>query len=291
MGGFDARIAASASKRKPYVIYTAHGFHFFKGAPLKNWLLFYPVEYLLAKKTDCIITINNEDLQVAGKLPVKGKDSIFYIHGVGVDDNRFFPRPELYEKKRAELGVPEGAFHIVSAAELNDNKNLAVVIRAVAELRREDILYSICGEGPERKKLESLITDLGLERNVRLLGYRNDMEEVLASADAFAFPSKREGLGVAAVEALLSGVPLICADNRGTREYAVHGKNSIVCRTGKVSEYSSAIEKLYSDTEYRNRLSESCKESAGAFVTGETAKIMRPIYERALAVSGQRHVE
>lgn len=291
MGGVDSRLAAFFSKRKPYVIYTAHGFHFYKGAPLKNWILFYPVEYLLAKITDCIITINNEDLLTAQKLPLGRPENVYYIHGVGVDAGRFYKRDDLREKMRSRLKVPENAFHIVSAAELNANKNLSVIIKALKLLDRKDIYYSICGEGPDKDRLESLIKELGLCENVRLLGYRNDMEEVLSSADAFAFPSKREGLGVAAVEALLSGVPLICADNRGTREYAVDSLNSIVCKKGNVSEYASAIDRLYSDTGFRDKLSEKCRESAMGFVTEETSRIMRPLYEKALTKVRQKYGE
>ncbi len=282
MGGVDARLAAMFSKRHPYVIYTAHGFHFFKGAPLKNKILYYNVERLLAKHTDCIVTINAEDFESAKKLPIVKKENVHYIHGVGVDSRRFFPRPDLYKKKREELCVPEGAFHLVSAAELNDNKNLAVMIKALALSDRKDIYYSICGEGGSRKKLENLIRETGTGDRIRLLGYRNDMEEVLASADAFAFPSIREGLGVAAVEALLSGVPLICSDNRGTREYARDGVNAIVCRSGSAEEYSSAVERLYSDRDYRDKLASACVSSASGFVVEETAGVMRPVYEKAM---------
>ena len=119
---------------------------------------------------------------------------------------------------RKSLGIPRDAFHIVTAAELNPNKNQKVVIEAIARLGKKDIYYSICGKGNNEKELRRLVSERHLEQQVRFWGYRTDMEEVLRSADCFAFPSRREGLGVAAIEALLCGVPLIAADNRGTRE-------------------------------------------------------------------------
>lgn len=217
MGGVAGRVAASLCRRKPYVIYTAHGFHFYKGAPKKNWLLFYPVEWLLIHLTDIIVTINREDYERARKLPVKDRENVFQIHGVGVDPRRFSPRKEINEVKRRNLNIPADAFHIVTAAELNDNKNQKVIIEAISTLPVEDIYYSICGKGSGEKYLRELIKEKGLENRVRLLGFRTDMEEILQTADCFAFPSYREGLGIAAVEALLCGVVLVAADNRGTR--------------------------------------------------------------------------
>lgn len=285
MGGVAGRIAARISKRKPYVIYTAHGFHFYKGAPLFNWMAYYPVERFLSRYTDQLITINREDYERAEKLPIgkmKGKGNPVQIHGVGVDKNRFCPRPETAVAKRTELKVPEKVFHIVTAAELNHNKNQQVIIRAIAELKREginDIYYSICGKGPDEQKLNDLIMKLHIEDRVKLIGYRTDMEEILQTADCFAFPSYREGFGVAAVEALLSGVPLIVSDNRGTREYAVSGENSIVCKKNKVEDFSQAIREMYSNEEMRMKMKSNCRQSAEKFTVEETEKTMKEVYE------------
>ncbi|MDE7259622.1 MAG: glycosyltransferase, partial [Lachnospiraceae bacterium] len=103
MGGVAGRVAAGLSKRKPYVIYTAHGFHFYRGAPKKNWLLFYPAEWLLARMTDILITINREDYERAKRLPLKAGGAVFQIHSVGGDKERFFPKKEINEAKRREL--------------------------------------------------------------------------------------------------------------------------------------------------------------------------------------------
>jgi len=282
MGGVTARVAARFSKKHPYVIYTAHGFHFYKGAPLLNWILYYGVEKFLARWTDHIITINAEDYKRALRFHVRGEDGVTRIGGVGCDSSRFRPRPDIRNSKREEIGIPKDAFHIVTAAEINDNKNQKIIIEALARMDDKDVYYSICGKGPNEKYLKELITKYGLEDRVRLLGYRTDMEEILQTADVFAFPSKREGFGIAAVEALLCGVPLIASDTRGASEYAKDGINSIVCRTGKSEEYAFAIRKLKSNPELLKRFSDNCRESAFDFTDGEVRKIMRPVYERAI---------
>ena len=192
MGGVCGRIAAVLSKNKPYVIYTAHGFHFYKGAPILNWLFFYPVERFLSRFTDQLITINREDYERACRFPLRSKEGAVQIHSVGVDKRRFCPRKEIAASKRKELGIPQDAFHIVTAAELNKNKNQKVVIRAISGITDKNIYYSICGRGPYKKELEGLIKELHLENKVRLLGYRTDMEEILQTADCFAFPSRRD---------------------------------------------------------------------------------------------------
>ncbi len=282
MGGVAGRAAAHLSKAAPYVIYTAHGLHFYQGAPLLNWLLFYPAEKFFARWTDILITINEEDyLRVKRKFRLKAHGFVKQIHGVGVDMERFSPRPGRSVSKRKELGIPETAFHIVTAAELNDNKNHKVIIEALAGLDRKDICYSLCGRGSNEEALKKLIAERHLEDQVRLLGFRTDMEEILQTADVFAFPSIREGLGIAAVEALACGVPLIVSDNRGSREYAENGRNSIVCKADDVEGFRLAIERLYGNTGYRKMLAGQCRQSAEKFSVRETVRIMRTVYEKA----------
>lgn len=280
VGGVVGRIAARMSKRQPYVIYTAHGFHFYKGAPLWNWLVYYSIEYFFARYTDQIITINEEDYMRAQKFPIRSDGTAVQIHGVGVDEWRFCSNRNIEDLKRKELEIPKNAFHIVTAAELNENKNQKIIIEALAELQEEDIYYSICGRGENEDYLRNLIKQKKIENNVQLLGYRTDMEEVLQTADCFAFPSYREGLGVAAIEALLCEVPLIVADNRGTREYIINGENGIVCRPSSKEEFKEAIYKMKSDGKMRNEMKSKCRKSAEKFVIEEVEKTMKEVYGR-----------
>lgn len=281
MGGVTARIAAAYSRKKPYVIYTAHGFHFYKGASLISWLLFYSAERFLAHYTDQIITINKEDYLRAKQFHLKKGGSIHQIHSVGVDDCRFAPHKEIAAEKRNEIGIPPEAFHIVTAAELNKNKNQKTIIYALAKLRNPNIHYSICGRGINEVFLKRLTSEKQLSDRVHFLGYRTDMEEILQTADCFAFPSYREGLGVAAIEALLCGVPLIVSDNRGTREYAQEGVNSIICNAKNADDFAAAIHKLCSNPSKREQMARLCRASAEQFTIREVEQTMRQIYQDA----------
>lgn len=286
-GGVLARLAAVTSRSKPRVIYTAHGLHFYRGAEQKNWLLYYPVERLMAHFTDCLITINKEDKERTEKFHLKKGGIVRQIHGVGVNLDKFCPRSDLRETARKKLGVPEGAFHIVTAAELNENKDQSTVIEAIAQLNDPDIYYSICGKGPAANLLKKKICDHNLQDRVRLLGYRTHMEAILQGADCFAFPSKREGLGVAAVEALACGVPVIAADNRGTREYMIDGENGIVCPPGNVDAFADAIQRLKSDKVLRQQMADQCRQSVVHFGIPDTGMRMREIYHEMIREIGK----
>ena len=282
LGGVAGRIAAHFSKKKPYVIYTAHGLHFYKGAPLLNWMLFYPAEKILARWTDVIITINEEDYQrVKSKFRLKGGGYTEKIPGVGIDLDRFKEDRHDREKMREMLKIPQNAFHIVTAAELNKNKNQRVIIEAIGQLETKDIYYSLCGEGAEEEKLHKLIERLHLQERVRILGFRSDMEKILPTADVFAFPSIREGLGMAAIEALACGVPVIAADNRGAREYIQEGINGVLCAPEDVERFRSIIEKMHDDLVYRRRLADNSRTSVVGFSVKNTTENMRAIYEKA----------
>lgn len=286
MGGVCGRIAAMFAKRKPYVIYTAHGFHFYKGARKRNWLMIYPVEKLLARHTDILITINREDYKRAASFRLKAGGRAVQIHGVGVDRERFRPMPETAGEKRRQLGIPENAFHLVQAAELNDNKNQKTVIEALGRMPQKDIYYSVCGTGPNEHLYHEMIRENNMKGRIRMLGFRTDMEEVLQTADAFIFPSYREGLGVAAIEALLCGIPVIAGENRGTREYAIDGYNAVVVNPGDAAGFENAVGRLYENRGFLEGLGKNARHSAAAFTIDEVGKTMKQVYEAALRAMG-----
>lgn len=211
IGGVVGRIAGHATGTK--VIYTAHGFHFYKGAPLLNWILYYPVEKWLSKYTDILITINKEDYKRA-KEKFHAK-RIEYVPGVGIDVEKIQAVQVDREAKRRELGIGKDDFLLLSVGELNKNKNHEVVIRAIAELKNPKIKYAICGKGSLKEYLEELAVKLGVRNQLFLLGFRTDVIEICKSADVFVFPSKREGLSVALMEAMACGLPCVVSKIRG----------------------------------------------------------------------------
>lgn len=200
-------------KSKSRVVYTAHGFHFYSGAPLINWIIYYPIEWWLSKYTDVLITINKEDYKRAKKS--FGSKRVEYIPGVGIDLNMFDYLVKENKLQRVDIGVPNDAKVILSVGELNENKNHEVVIQALGILKNPEIHYVICGEGPLLKKLNKMIFEYSLTDQVHLLGFRHDAKDIYLLADLFVFPSKREGLPVALLEALLAGLLAICSNIRG----------------------------------------------------------------------------
>lgn len=216
MGAVLARIVAHQTRTSP-VIYTAHGFHFYKGAPLKNWLFFYPVEKYLSKYTDEQICINREDYQLAiNKFHARNVD---YVPGVGIDlKNVIHLSKGEKEKKRQEFGVGPEKIVILSVGELIKRKNHETILKSLAKLKNTDIVYLICGHGELQNYLIDLAKQLGLQDQVQFLGYRSDIYEIYAMADLFVFPSYQEGLPRAMMEAMASGLPVVCSDIRGNSD-------------------------------------------------------------------------
>lgn len=275
IGSVVARIAAQKARIKPYVIYTAHGFHFYKGAPIFNWIVYFPVEYLLSKYTDCLITINGEDYMRSLKMLCP---RCRQIPGVGLNTARFFPDKTAASEIAHEQGEHKLPFHMISVGELNRNKNHEIVIKAVARLKDVDISYDIYGEGKEKEHLEKLIKKYDLEEKVKLRGYTCCVEQYLREADCFVFPSIREGLGLAALEAMACGLPVIAADNRGTREYMRNGVNGIVCGARDIDAFARAIRTLMENTQLRCGMGDNARKTARNFTKEISQKIMREVY-------------
>lgn len=288
VGGFVGRcVARKFRKRGMKVIYTAHGFHFYKGAPFINRTAYKGVERLMARNTDTLIVINDEDYQYSKTLKLRKGGQVYKIPGVGLDLEKFKPySAEEINKRRKELDIAADEHMIVTVGELNENKNQYVILEAVAKLIAEKpqevkIKCFICGEGFYSDKIDNWIREMKLEGYVVKCGYQRDVRKIIGCADAFVFPSKREGLGMAALEALAMGIPAIVSDNRGTREYIVDGKNGYVCQNNIAQEYVDNIKRVIAMTpEKRKTLNKNCRESAKSFDQSNTIEIMKEVYEK-----------
>lgn len=246
-----ARLAAR-SLTETKVIYTAHGFHFFKGAPIKNWLLYYPTEKILSKFTDFIITINKEDYNLASKK--FHSDKVEFIPGIGLDIDEFKNTSINISDKVNELNLDIDKRVLLSIGELNKNKNHKIVINALKELDTKGFYYLICGKGPEKDNLIKLINDLNLNENVKLLGYRNDINEILQLADIYIHPSFREGLPVSVMEAMASSLPVLCSNIRGNKDLIEHNKGGYLVNPNSENEFNKKINKLINDSRLANKM-------------------------------------
>ena len=230
MGGIVTRLAArKARKNGTKVFYTAHGFHFYKGAPKKNWIVFYPIEKFFANHyTDKLITITNEDYDLANE---KFKCKIEHIHGVGANSSKYYVFNDEEKKlTREELGIPEDTKVIVNVGELLPNKNQRMAIIAmkrVVEVYPTAKLF-IAGNGPELCNLSNLVKENGLEDNVEFLGYTLQLNKYYNIADCSVACSFREGLPLNVMEAMLCGNAVVASNNRGHRELVEDGVTGFI---------------------------------------------------------------
>ncbi len=222
VGGVLARLAArKARKNGTKVMYTAHGFHFFKGASIKNWLIYYPVEKIMAHYTDCLITINKEDYEFAKK-HLKAK-RIELVHGVGVDKEKF--KIKMTEKEKTELrknlGIKKDDFVIIYPAELSKRKNQGMLLKSIALLKKQgynNIKVLLPGKDSMNGLYKQMSKDLDIEKEIMFLGYRKDIPKLLKIANIAVSTSRQEGLPVNIMEAMMSEKPIVATNCRGNAD-------------------------------------------------------------------------
>lgn len=277
IGGVLGRVAAH--RAGVAVIYTAHGFHFYKGAPIRNWLLYYTAEWLCSWWTDVLITINREDYDRAKRrLHTK---RVEYVPGVGIDSKAIAGLTVSREERRRVWNIPERAVVALSVGELNQNKNHALAIQAIGQIKGEEIHYVVCGQGEERRKLERLAKKLHLGDRVHLLGFCEDALEIFRCSDIFVFPSKREGLSVALLEAMASGLPTVCFSIRGNVDLIEEGRGGYLAPAGDREAFASGIERLALSAKLREQMGRYNQKKAKRFDCLEITERMREIYQGA----------
>ena len=283
MGSVVTRIAAMKAREKYHtkVIYTAHGFHFFKGAPIINWLIYYPVEKMLDKAMDCLITINEEDYNLA-KRRFKTKQ-IELVHGVGVDETKF--NITMTEQEKAELrrslGIEENDFVIIYPAELNKNKNQGMLLNAITKLKKqgyENIKVLLPGKDSNNGAYEIMAKNLEIEQQIKFLGYRTDIPKLIKISNLAVATSTREGLPINMVEAMYCELPCIATINRGHKELIESGKNGFLVEINNVNQLASNILELYKSKELRIEFTKNAKEKAEVFILYNVKNEMEKIY-------------
>ena len=251
IGGVIGRLCGCKYHKK--VIYTAHGFHFFKGASIVNWLLYYPIEKWLAHYTDALITINKEDYERAKKFKLRKNGKVYYVPGVGVDLS-VFNKGEDKSELRKEYNIKDDEIVFVSMGDLVPRKNYAVALNAIAKAGVNNLKYLICGNGPQMDEMKQLCVKLGIEKQVEFLGRRGDVSKIVKASDVFLFTSKQEGLARSLMEAMASGLPCVVSAIRGNTDLIDNEKGGFMYDVTDIDGFVEGIKRICGDSELRQKM-------------------------------------
>jgi len=283
VAAFVTRLASQLTNTHP-VLYTAHGFHFYKGGPLKNWLLYYNMEKLAAHWTDGLITINEEDYKAAQEFKLRRNGKVFFVPGVGVDIVGLEQRIASMDRseKRKELGLSVDTTVAITVGELNANKNHIQALKALSKLNKTNFHYLIVGNGESEQKLKKAVNELMLQGKVSFLGFRRDVLELLVASDVFILTSRREGLPKAVMEAMAAGLPIIATDVRGNRDLVKSGENGYLVPIDDVEQTAIAIKRLIDSEDLRRSMGEKSKELVKQYDLQRVLEEMEEIYDNIL---------
>lgn len=278
--GAFARIAAEHCNVKK-VIYTPHSFFFYKGCPKKNEIIFKNVEKYLARKTDLLIAINKEDYQSALNMKVRGK--ALYVPGVGIDTVNIKTLANEREAYCKELNVPNDAHIYISVGELINRKNHVSSIKAFAKANPKNSFYFIAGIGELKEELNNLIQQLGMQKKIKLLGYRTDVKSLMKACDVYLFPSYQEGLPVALMEAMACGLPCIASRIRGNVDLIDEGKGGELFQADNINELARIIDRVdRSLDDKKSKMGKYNQEKIEKFDIRNVQKIMKEEYKKLL---------
>lgn len=280
MGSVVTRLAAKKARTKgTRVIYTAHGFHFYKGAPKKFWAIFYPIEKFLSRFTDTIITINQEDYDLAKS---KFHCDIKYIPGVGISREKFDIKlsEEEMNKFRNELGLAKEDFVMSIIGELNANKNQMMAFDVMKDLTQENknLKLLVIGDGVLKEHYEKHIVENNLQDNVYLLGYRTDVAKLLKATDLQLSLSYREGLPVNVMEGMITGVPVIATNCRGNRDLVQEGINGYIVGQDDKEKLKELIQKVINNKEEVEKFRQNSIEMAKEYLLENIIREYEKIY-------------
>lgn len=236
-------IGTIAPSRRPAVVYTAHGFHFQPGSPLRKRLLPQVVEWLGGRCTDRLIVINEADQKTAEQLRLVRPGRVVCMPGIGIDLSWYDTTPELIMRAgrvRTELKLAPHDSLIVLVGELSSRKGQTRAIEALARLGRDDVHLALAGDGPLRAALEAQVNELGLTDQVHLLSHVADVRPLVLASRAMTLPSHREGLSRAVLEALALGVPVVGSDIRGIAD-SVRPDGGILVPPGDIAALTEAF--------------------------------------------------
>lgn len=260
------------------IIYTAHGYHFLKGGSKLGWILYYPIEKIMAKFTDVTININKEDYEIT-KEKLKHK-KCYLLNGVGLDLDKYkkLSSKEIQEKRK-EFGIKDKDFVVLMIAEINKNKNHIQLINAMDILKDKypNIKVLCIGDGTLKESLEKQIILRNLQNNIFMLGYRLDVNKLINISDIGILLSRREGLPRNIMEFMACGRKVIATDIRGCRDIVCNYNVGTLVKVGDYEETARAIEKYYILNNKSFEVSEEIKKYDIETINSELLKIYEDV--------------
>lgn len=286
LSGILTRLAARKKRRKGLkVLYTAHGFHFFKGASLLNWLVYYPIEKITSFFTDSIITINNEDYQNAkNRLHAK---NVELVNGVGIKIDKFTVADQEKKKDlREKNNLNKEDFILIYVAELSHRKHQDLLIESVKLLSDEipNLKLLLVGKGSKEDEYRELISELNLKHQIQMLGYRTDVDELMNLSDVVVSSSRQEGLPVNIMEAMGTGLPIVASDCRGNRDLVTNGVNGYIVESNTPEEMADSIRKLSLNPDLRLELGSNGRQMVKKYSIENVLVEMIEIYKKYLSI-------
>lgn len=264
------------------VIYTAHGFHFFKGAPLFNRTILKMAERIMAHWTDAIITMNEEDYQSALKFKLRKGGKVYKVHGVGITLDDFSDIQVDYKTKRAELGLKDTDIVCISAGDLVARKNYGIAIEALAKIKNNNVHYLICGVGPEKDNLEKLAVENEIAERIHFLGFRSDVKELMKISDIFLFTTLQEGMPRSMMEAMASGLPCIASKIRGNVDLLDEGQGGYLREPSDLEGISECISSLLDNPSLREKMGKYNLEIIKSYDVKVVIREIEKIYKEIL---------
>lgn len=281
VGGIVGRLAARKARKKGCrVFYTAHGFHFFKGGPKKNWLVYYPIEKFMCRFTDELITITEEDYDLAKR---EFSVSASHIHGIGASSEKYsVPTEAEVTMLRQELGIAPNRKVVICTGELNANKNQITAIRAMKKVADQmpEALLLLAGNGATHGELQAAIEELALRDHAVLLGYHTDLERYVKASDLVLSCSKREGMPLNIIEGMLCGRPAVASVNRGHRELIREGQNGYLLASTDADGFALRIIQLLKDDSLRRSMGKWGTGFVQAYTDCSVQKELEEIYRK-----------
>jgi len=284
VGGVITRLASlEARKNGMKVFYTAHGFHFYKGASKKYWLLYYPIEKYLSRFTDCLILINQEDYDIAIKKSFCA-NKIVKVSGVGVDLEKFaydlrYQKAEL----RRKHGFQDDDFILIYPADLSKRKNQMMLLRVISRLKHTipQIKLLLPGQPVLLEKYHQYAIENNIASRVEFMGYRRDIYELLALSDVAVSSSRQEGLPINIIEAMSVGKPVVATNVRGNADLIDDEKGGYLVELNDDKRMAEKIITIFQSKSLQEEMGRYNVVHVNEFSVNNVNKELKEIYEWA----------